>query len=413
MQIRVLGPIDVEVGGLPVQLGGPKQRSVLALLALHVNSAVSVDRLIEGLWGEEQPASAAKMVQLYVSQLRKLLAEEDGTEIVTHGRGYELRADRDVVDAERFERLVAEASRARGNGTAGRRPRGALALWRGPPLADLLDEPFAAAEARRLEELHLAALELSIESELEAGGHAELVGRLETLVAEYPLSERLQALRMLALYRAGRQAEALEAYRSARAALVEEIGVEPGPELRRLHEAMLRQDPALELVVPGVAWTRRETSERVGEEAGRAATQRGEVAHARGRARLRRGRPRRAARSPRPSRRIRRPARSRCRCARSRALRRSTSPTRTTSSAASASSPRSSRGSSARASLPWWARPAAGSRRSSAQGCSRPWPGACSPEASGGVRSSCGRGSIRSPSSGAGSRGSVPTSAWC
>ncbi len=298
MQIRVLGPVEVEVNGRPVQLGGPKQRSLLSLLALNANSTVSVDRLIEGLWGEAQPASAAKMVQLYVSQLRKLLGEDDGTEIITHGRGYELRTDRDVVDAKRFERLVAEASRGRGNGGAGEAASGALALWRGPPLADLLDEPFAAAEARRLQELHLAALELSIESDLEAGGHVELVGRLETLVAEHPLSERLQALRMLALYRAGRQAEALEAYRSARTALVEAIGVEPGPELRRLHEAILRQDPALEVVVPGgrldAPRDRRARRRRSGPGGGTP----GRAAQTRGRARLRRGRPCRAARSP-------------------------------------------------------------------------------------------------------------------
>jgi WD40 repeat protein/DNA-binding SARP family transcriptional activator len=247
MEIRVLGPVEVERGGRRVRLGGPKQRAVLSLLALNANVTVSVDRLIEGLWGERQPASAAKMVQLYVSQLRRLLAEEGGTEIVTHGRGYELRVDPEAVDAARFERLVGEASRSHRNGGAGEAAHRALALWRGPPLADLVDEPFAPAEARRLEELHLTALELAIEGDLEAGRHRELIGRLESLVAEHPLRERLHGLRMLALYRAGRQAEALEAYRAARATLVEEIGAEPGPELRRLQEQILRQDPALEL----------------------------------------------------------------------------------------------------------------------------------------------------------------------
>src|ERR671914_14686 len=250
MEIRLLGPVELELGDRPATLGGPKQRAVLSLLALTANTTVSVDRLIEGLWGEDQPASAAKMVQLYVSQLRKLLRENGGAEIVTHGRGYELRLDPDAVDAARFERLIAEASRGRDNGGAGEAAPGALALWGGPPLADLIDEPFAMAEARRLEELRLAALELAIESDLDAGRHREVSGRLDSLVAEHPLRERLHGLRMLALYRAGRQAEALEAYGAARAALVEQVGAEPGPDLRRLHEAILRQDPALELAAP-------------------------------------------------------------------------------------------------------------------------------------------------------------------
>ena len=247
MEVRLLGPVELELGDRPVTLGGPKQRAVLSLLALNANTTVSVDRLIEGLWGEEPPASAPKMVQLYVSQLRKLFAEEAGAEIVTHGRGYELRLDADAVDAARFERLVAEASHRNGAGAAAQR---ALTLWRGPPLADLDREPFAHVEVRRLEELQLVALELAIESDLEAGRHREALGRLESLVAEHPLRERLHCLRMLALYRAGRQAEALEAYRAARAALVEAVGAEPGGELRRLHEAILRQDPALDLQAP-------------------------------------------------------------------------------------------------------------------------------------------------------------------
>jgi DNA-binding SARP family transcriptional activator len=138
MQIRVLGPVEVERGGRPLRLRGPKQRAVLSMLALNANVTVSVERLIEGLWGEHQPASAPKMVQLYVSQLRRLLAEEAGTEIVTHGRGYELRLDPEAVDAARFERLVGEASHAPRNGGAGDAAHRALALWRGPPLADLV-----------------------------------------------------------------------------------------------------------------------------------------------------------------------------------------------------------------------------------------------------------------------------------
>jgi DNA-binding SARP family transcriptional activator len=253
MEIRVLGPVEVERAGEALRLGGPKQRALLSLLAINANATVSVERLIDGLWDEPQPASAPKMVQVYVSQLRKLLADEPGSEIVTHGRGYELRVDPDDVDAARFERLVAEASRARADGGHGEAARDALALWRGPPFADLADEPFAATEARRLEELHLTALELAIESELDAGRHRELIGRIESLLAEHPLREGLHGLRMLALYRAGRQAEALDAYRAVRRVLVDRVGVEPGPELRRLHEAILHQDPALELAGCGAA----------------------------------------------------------------------------------------------------------------------------------------------------------------
>jgi WD40 repeat protein/DNA-binding SARP family transcriptional activator len=250
MEIRVLGPVELELDGGPSRLGGPKQRAVLSLLALNANATVSVDRLIEGLWGEEQPASAAKNVQLYVSQLRKQLVGHPGVEIVTRGRGYELRLDPEAVDALRFERLVRDAAEGHRNGGVGEAAHMALALWRGPPLADLADEPFAAGEARRLEELRLAALELAVESDLEAGRHRGLIARLDALVAEHPLRERLHYLRMLALYRAGRQAEALEAYCAARAALVEAVGAEPGAELRRLHEAILRQDGALDLEAP-------------------------------------------------------------------------------------------------------------------------------------------------------------------
>lgn len=165
MEIRVLGPVEAELGGRLLRLGAPKQRAVLSLLALNANVTVPVERLIDGLWGDEPPPSAVKMVQLYVSRLRKLLAEDGDVQLLTHGRGYQLRLDPEAVDAARFERLVTEASRAHRNGGAGEAARHALMLWRGPPLADLVEEPFAAAEGRRLEELRVVALELTSASE--------------------------------------------------------------------------------------------------------------------------------------------------------------------------------------------------------------------------------------------------------
>ena len=275
MQIRLLGTVDVDLDDRPLKLAGPKQRAVLSMLALRANSTVSVERLVEGLWGEEPPGTAAKMVQQYVSQLRRLLPDDGAARIATHGRGYELQVDPAAVDALRFERLVALA--VDGNGDRGTLAREALALWHGAPLAGMLEEPFAAAEVRRLEELHLAATELALEDDLDAGRHAEVIGRLRALVDEHPLRERLRALLMLALYRAGRQAEALDVFRDARYALVETLGLEPGPELRRLQEAILRQDPALDRVVPDEAWASRETAQRLDAGAGLASRRRTEL----------------------------------------------------------------------------------------------------------------------------------------
>ena len=236
MDVHLLGPVEVVSDETSVALGGPKQRALLAMLALEAGSTVSVERLIDGLWGDDPPATAAKLVQLYVSHLRKAMAgcADDGA-IATRGGGYELRVGRHRVDAARFERLLAQGA-----------AREALSLWRGPPLGDVAKEPFAAPEIRRLDELRTAALEVAIDQDLEAGRHREVLPELESLLAREPLRERLHAQRMLALYRCGRQADALEAYRQARAALVEQIGVEPGPDLRRLHDAILRQDPSLD-----------------------------------------------------------------------------------------------------------------------------------------------------------------------
>src|SRR5688572_20461186 len=247
MQIRLLGHVEASTEDRPLALGGAKQRAVVAMLGLEANRSVTADRLIEGLWGEQPPPNAAKMVQNYVWRLRKVLAGDGGAEIVTRGRAYELRIDRELVDACRLERLVSEAARGSEAGAPNGAAREALALFRGDPLADLADEPFASAEIRRLDELRLTAGELAIEAGLAAGRHNEVVGDVDALLAQNRLRERLHAQRMLALYRCGRQADALEAFRNARQTLVEEIGGEPSPELRRLHDAILRQDPSLDV----------------------------------------------------------------------------------------------------------------------------------------------------------------------
>ena len=251
VEIRLLGRVDALVDGRSLPLRGSKQRAVLAMLALRANRTVGADVLIDGLWGDRPTATAAKNVQNYVSQLRKALASDDsGAQIVTHGRGYELKLPQDAVDAVRFERLVERARREAEQGIADGAAKGALELWQGAPLADVAEEPFAGPEIRRLEELHLRAIELTIDAELAAGRHGEVIGTLEALLAEHPLHERFHAQRMLALYRAGRQSEALEAYRHARETLSEEIGIEPGAELRRLQEQILAQDPALAAPAP-------------------------------------------------------------------------------------------------------------------------------------------------------------------
>src|SRR4051794_34775206 len=238
MDIRLLGLVEASHEGHVLPLGGPKPRALLAMLALHANAPVSADRLIEGLWGDRPPATAHKLVQVLVSQLRKQLAGS-GAEIVTRGRGYELRLDPDAVDALHFERLLTSGENGAGSLEA-------LALWRGPPLDDLADEPFAAPEIRRLEDLRLEAREAAIDAALADGRHAAVLAELEELVREHPLRERLHGRHMLALYRCGRQAEALEAYRDARRGLLDAVGIEPGPDLRHLNDAILRQDPELD-----------------------------------------------------------------------------------------------------------------------------------------------------------------------
>ncbi len=210
---------------------------------------VSTDRLIDELWGAAPPSTALKSIQVMVSRLRKRLG--DGR-LATQVPGYLLRVEPAELDLVRFEKLVDEARRAAPE-IAAEKLREALALWRGPPLADLAYEPFAQAEIARLEELRLAALDQRMAADLAAGRHAELVGELEALVVQYPLRERLRCQLMLALYRSGRQAEALDVYRAARRELSEGLGLEPSEELKQLEQAILRQDAALEL--PGHAAT--------------------------------------------------------------------------------------------------------------------------------------------------------------
>jgi DNA-binding SARP family transcriptional activator/WD40 repeat protein len=247
VEIRVLGRVDAIIDGRPLPLRRRKQRALLALLALRANRTVGADELIDGLWGDRPPASAAKNIQSYVSQLRKALASDDsGAQIVTRGRGYELKLPDDAVDAARFEHLVERARSEAERGIVDGSAQGALELWRGAPLADVASEPFAGAEIRRLEELHLRALELAIDAQLAAGRHDDAIGRLEALIGEHPARERFHAQLMLALYRAGRQSEAVEGYRTAHRTLSEQIGVEPGPELARLQEQILAHDPALD-----------------------------------------------------------------------------------------------------------------------------------------------------------------------
>lgn len=243
LEFHILGPLEVVDGEEVLHLGGQKQRALLALLLLDPNRVVSTDRIVDALWGEQPPRTAATSLQNFVSQLRKLVGPET---LVTKPPGYELRLSGEQLDLERFRRLVDEA---RGEPAEERAEglRRALALWRGPPLADLGFESFAQSEIVRLQELRLAVVEDRVEAELEAGRHAELAGELETLAEEHPLRERLRAQLMLALYRAGRQAEALQIYHDTRRVLVEELGIDPSPSLQQLHGSILRQDPGLEM----------------------------------------------------------------------------------------------------------------------------------------------------------------------
>jgi DNA-binding SARP family transcriptional activator/tetratricopeptide (TPR) repeat protein len=242
MDFRILGPLEVWDGGRPLELRRPKHRALLAALLLRAGQVVSVDQLLDDLWGERPPPTAKGSLQNMVSGLRKLLGK---TVLRTESPGYLLEVERDEIDLFRFERLFEEAQRAVGAEERVEKLREALALWRGAPLADLAFEPFVLLEAPRLEELRMTAQEELIETRLILGEHAALIPELESLVVENPFNERLRGQLMLALYRAGRQADALEVYRQARHFLVEELGLEPSTPLRELEQAMLRHDPAL------------------------------------------------------------------------------------------------------------------------------------------------------------------------
>ncbi len=247
MKFRILGPLEVEGSAGEIQLGGGKQRALLALLLLHANEVVPASRLIELLWTETPPADAAKALQVQVSRLRRAL----GADVLrTRPGGYLLAVDPESFDLPRFEKRAATGRDllAKGDAAGARRALSeALALWRGAPLPELATDPFARPELARLEELRLAAIEDRIQADLILGGHAQVVGELEALAARHPLRERLRAQLMLALYRGGRQAEALAAYREARRALVDELGIEPGKALQELEQAILRQDAALDV----------------------------------------------------------------------------------------------------------------------------------------------------------------------
>ena len=249
MEYRILGPLEVVDEGEPVPLGRLKERLVLAILLLHANEFVPRERLIDELWGEAPPPTAKKAVNVYVSQLRKALARNGHDPITTADGGYRLGVDDDGLDVSRLRQLLATARERTTAGdpeAAAELLREALGLWRGPTLAGLLLESHGRDEIAQLDELRLTALMDRIDCDIALGRHEEVLGELQVLVGEHPLRERLRAQQMLALYRADRQAEALEAYQQARQTLVEELGIEPSPALQRLQQGILRHDPSLE-----------------------------------------------------------------------------------------------------------------------------------------------------------------------
>ncbi|HZG36976.1 MAG TPA: BTAD domain-containing putative transcriptional regulator [Gaiellaceae bacterium] len=243
---RLLGPLEVRSSAGPVELRAAKPRALLTMLLLRANEVVDADALVDGLWGDRPPATARKLIQVYVSQLRRALG--DGARLVTRPPGYAVEVEDDELDVARFEQLLAEGREALAHGRAARARRSlgeALRLWRGPALADFVYEDFARADVERLEELRLVALEERLEADLELGRYEEIVGELRALVERSPSRERLWRQLMLALYRSGRQSEALQCFAAARGALREQLGLDPGPQLRELQAAILRHDADL------------------------------------------------------------------------------------------------------------------------------------------------------------------------
>jgi DNA-binding SARP family transcriptional activator/DNA-binding beta-propeller fold protein YncE len=268
VEFRILGPLEVRDNGRVLELGGAKQRAVLALLLLHANEVVALDRLIDGIWGERPPDTAPAAVHGSVSRLRKVL-EPHGAPyrvIRTQAPGYVFAAGPETVDRYRFERLAAEGKTALDDGDAARSAdllREALALWRGPALADIAFSIADRTELDRLDEEWLSAVEERIDADLALGRHALLVPELEALVVRHPLRERLRGQLMVALYGAGRQADALETYRDASRLLDEELGIAPGPALRELERRILLQDPELGTPRPPAGASLRSTRARI------------------------------------------------------------------------------------------------------------------------------------------------------
>jgi DNA-binding SARP family transcriptional activator len=248
VRVQLLGELEVwSDDGALLEVHGAKQRALLAVLALHRGQAVSVDRLVDAIWGDDIPANPTNALQAQVAQLRRLLGPAS---VVTRQGGYGLVAD---VDIDEFERLAAEGRRLVATGELGvgvGMLRDALARVRGEPLADFAFSPFASSERARLEEVRLSTLEARLDADL-ALGRSDVVGELEALCAEHPLREHLWASKMTALYRAGRQGDALRAYGEARRILVEELGVDPGPELQRVEAMVLGHDPRLDPAARG------------------------------------------------------------------------------------------------------------------------------------------------------------------
>jgi DNA-binding SARP family transcriptional activator len=247
VEFLILGPLEVLDGDLPIEIAGSKRRALLALLVLRANEVIRTDRLIDDLWGERPPANATAALQNHVSRLRKSLGADV---LIRREWGYALRTPPESIDLRRFEGLVREADPL----PAGERALKlgeAMTLWRGAALSDLSNEPALQHDLARLEELRVSTIERRVDADLEAGRNSELIGELETLIAQHPLREHLRSQLILALYRAGRQAEALEVYRETRRVLAEELGLDPSPELRELERAILRQDPSL-AAAPGL-----------------------------------------------------------------------------------------------------------------------------------------------------------------